>query len=129
MFRCPSCSEKGIGYWAKLWCGSASPAECKQCGSLSYVHTKYRHGMQSAWPTVVKVLGLVIVFALVSVTNYIWLLLLMPVIWLVCSLWELAILPMCSISPTETKERKKFSNIFMFVLVLVVVLIYVQTTL
>jgi len=129
MFKCPTCGENGITFWAKLWCGSVSPAKCEHCKSLSYVHSKYRHGMQSAWPTVAKVFGLAASIGIFLLTNHVWTLFLFPVIWLACSAWEVAILPMSPMTETESKERKKYSNVFIFLLALLALLIYLQENL
>lgn len=37
---CPSCQDKAMSYWAKIWCAPESPVLCKSCGILLAV--RYR---------------------------------------------------------------------------------------
>ena len=39
MQTCPHCGTKGISALAKLWSGSASPAQCSSCGGSSYLRS------------------------------------------------------------------------------------------
>jgi hypothetical protein len=119
LFTCPSCNEKGIGFWSKLWSGSSSPSECKSCGKLSYVHSKYRFGFQSGWPTLFKFLGAGLSLFLLFQTNSVFSLLLFPVIWLACSFWELSSLPMESISQEHIVVAKKSGNLLIIGLFIV----------
>jgi hypothetical protein len=120
MSSCPHCMQNGITLWAKFWSGSASPAKCKVCGELSYVHSKYRHGFQSAWPTVVTWLVIACSILLLIKTNSLWWLVTIPFIWFAGNVWELAILPLEKITETEAKERKKFGNIFLVIIFILV---------
>jgi hypothetical protein len=122
MTSCPHCMKNGITLWAKFWSGSASPAKCKACGGLSYVHSKYRHGFQSAWPTVVTWLAIVFSIFLLFKTNSLWWLAILPFIWFAGNLWELAILPLDKITETEVEERKRFGNIFLVIIFILVLL-------
>lgn len=110
MFTCPHCKEQGIGFWSKLWSGSDTPSTCSHCGQLSYVHSKYRFGMQTAWPTVVKLAGITASLYLLFLTNSVYVLILIPVIWGICSFWELASLPMLPITASESRNRKTYGN-------------------
>ncbi|WP_416308095.1 hypothetical protein [Neptunicella sp. SCSIO 80796] len=129
MFTCPSCGKKGVGFWSKLWSGSDTPSKCKFCGALSCVHSKYRFGWQNAWPTVVKLVGAGLCFYLFNLFNNPYYLLLFPVIWLVCSVWELATLPMTLITEQQSLEVKKYGNWFVFGILSLLLVLYVTSNL
>jgi hypothetical protein len=129
LFTCPNCTEKGIGFWSKLWSGSNSPSECKSCGKLSYVHSKYRFGFQSGWPTLFKFLGAGLSLFLLFQTNNVFSLFLFPLIWLACSYWELSSLPMRPISETHVAVAKKSGNLFIVGLIIVFGLVWVVSNL
>ncbi|AOT08730.1 hypothetical protein [Pseudoalteromonas luteoviolacea] len=129
MFICPSCNKKGISFWSKLWSGSDSPSKCKQCGELSFVHSKYRFGFQSGWPTLGKILGAALSVFLLYQTNSIFSLFLFLVIWLACSFWELSSLPMRPITEKHAAATKKSSNIFIVGLIIILGLVWVVTNL
>ena len=125
MFICPICNKKGIGYWSKLLSGSDSPSKCKLCSELSFVHSKYRFGFQSGWPTLFKILGTALSMFLLYQTNSIFSLVIFPFIWLACSFWELSSLPMCSISKEHVAAAKKSGNLFIVGLIIVIGLVWV----
>jgi len=85
MFKCPHCSRNGIGFWSKIWSGSDTPSKCKFCGEISYVHSKYRFGLQSAWPTVFQLTGYGLSVYLFYIFNKLEYLLLIPMFWLIGS--------------------------------------------
>ena len=119
MFTCPTCNDKGIGIWSKICSGSNSPSQCKLCGELSYVHSKYRFGFQSGWPTLLKLLGAGLSVFLLFQTNSLFSLILFPFIWLACSFWELSSLPMYWISKEHVAVAKKSDNFFIIGLIII----------
>ena len=129
MFTCSICNEKGIGFWSKIWSGSNSPSQCKLCGKLSYVHSKYRFGFQSAWPTAFKLLGAGLSIFLLLQTNSLFSLILFPFIWIACSFWELSSLPMYPITEDHVAVAKKSGNLFIVGLIIVFGLVLVASNL
>jgi|TARA_B110000211_G_scaffold228027_1_gene283626 hypothetical protein len=129
LFICPSCNKKGIGFWSKLLSASDSPSKCKVCGELSFVHSKYRFGFQSGWPTLGKILGAALSVFLLFQTNSILSLMLFPLVWLVCSFWELSSLPMRPITEEHVGVAKKSGNIFIVGLIIIFGLVWVVTNL
>lgn len=125
MFICPSCSKNGIGCWSKFWSGSDSPSKCRYCNELYYVHSKYRFGLQSGWPTLIKILGAILCIYLAFEINSLMYIALLPFIWIICSFWELALLPLMPISEAQAVERKKNGNWFLFGIAVVIGIIYV----
>ena len=122
MFQCPHCRNKGIGIWAKFWCGSDTPAECSSCGKMSYVHSKYRFGFQSAWPFLVSWLAIAVAVYIFFAGNNIYSLVAIPFIWLTGRFVELASLPMQTISAEESAASRKFGNRFMLGIAFLVVM-------
>lgn len=129
MFTCPNCTEKGIGFLSKLWSGSNSPSVCKSCGKLSYVHSKYRFGFQSGWPTLSKFLGAGLILFIFFQSNNVFILILFPFIWLACSYWELSSLPMRPISETQVAVAKTYGNLFIVGLIIVFALVLIASNL
>lgn|GEM_PF-2492501 len=127
MFNCPYCNCKGIGFWSKIWSGSDTPSKCRLCGNLSYVHSKYRFGFQTAWPTVFKIAGYAASIYIFYISNVFEYLLLIPLFWGIGSLWELASLPMSKITSEESQERRKFGNTFILLVVVICILLLVTT--
>ena len=121
MFQCPHCQEKEIGIWAKFWCGSDTPAKCNSCGELSYVHSKYRFGFQSAWPFLVTWLAIALCIYLFFVSNNIYVLLGSPFLWLAGRFGELASLPMQPITEQHSAASRKFGNWFILGLVVFII--------
>lgn len=121
MFQCPHCKEKGIGIWAKLWCGSDSPAKCSNCGELSFVHSKYRLGCQSAWPFLISWLAIAICIYIFFVSGTIYVLLATPFLWLVGRFMGLASLPMQPIAEQESVAKRQFANWFILILVILTI--------
>jgi len=129
MFECPHCGEKGVSIWAKFWSGSPTPAKCVNCGNLSFVHSKYRLGFQSVWPALGKFVGVFLSIWLLYVTNSLWALLVLPVVWFSCSAWELATLPLTPITEERVAQGRKYGNIFLGAVLLIVVFGYLLQTL
>ena len=121
MFQCPHCKNNGIGIWAKFWCGSDTPVKCNHCGKLSYVHSKYRFGFQSAWPLLISWLVIALVIYIFSISNNIYVLLAVPFVWLVGRFGELASLPMQPISVQESAANRKFGNWFVLGLAILII--------
>ncbi len=120
MFDCPHCHEKGITLWEKMWSGSDTPAACSNCNQLSYAHSKYRFGMRSAWPTLVTWFGAAISIYVLYITNIVDVLLLIPVIWVICYIWEVVSLPLTPITKSESTQLRQYGNLFLAVLLLAV---------
>ena len=112
MFQCAHCKSKGIGVWAKFWCGSDTPAKCGSCGKLSYVHSKYRFGLQSAWPFLVSWLLIALTVYVFFISNSIYVLLLIPLFWLGGRFVELAVLPMSPITEAQSTQSRRYGNWF-----------------
>lgn len=129
LFICPCCNKKGISFWSKFWSGSDAPSKCEVCGKLSFVHSKYRFGFQSGWPTLGKILGAALSLFLLFQTNSIFSLFIFPVIWLACSFWELSSLPMRPITEEHAAVAKKSSNIVIVGLIIIFGLAWVVTNL
>lgn len=121
MFQCSHCNNKGIGIWAKFWCGSDTPAKCNSCGELSYVHSKYRFGFQSAWPFLASWLAIALCIYIFFVSNNIYLLLAVPFLWLAGRLGELYSLPMQPITEQQSVASRKFGNWFILGLAILVI--------
>lgn len=124
MFICPNCNKKGIGFWSKLWSGSDTLSKCNFCGNLSYVHSKYRFGLQSGWPTLTKISGAFLSIYLFYITNNILYLSLLPLILLACSFWELASLPMSTTTEAQANQSKRYGNWFLFGVAVLIGVIY-----
>jgi hypothetical protein len=121
MFQCPHCKNNGIGIWAKFWCGSDTPAKCTSCGDLSYVHSKYRFGFQSAWPFLVSWLVIALTIYVFFISNNIYVLVAIPFIWLAGRFGELASLPLQPISAQESTASRKFGNWFMLGIAILII--------
>lgn len=121
MFQCPHCKNNEIGVWAKFWCGSDSPAKCGSCGKLSYVHSKYRFGFQSAWPFLVSWLVIALTVYVFFVSNNIYILVTIPFIWLAGRFGELASLPLQPIGAQESVASRKFGNWFMLGIAILII--------
>lgn len=89
------------------------PEKCSSCGKLSYVHSKYRFGFQSAWPFVVSWLAITLTIYVCFISINIYVLVAIPFIWLVGRFCELALLPMQPISAEVSNACRKFGNWFM----------------
>ena len=121
MFQCPHCKNNGIGLWAKFWCGSDTPAKCSSCGELSFVHSKYRFGFQSAWSFIVSWLAIALCIYIFFVSNNLYVLLAVPLLWLAGRFGELASLPLQPITEQQSVVNRKFGNWFILGLAIVVV--------
>ncbi len=97
------------------------PAICSSCGKLSYVHSKYRFGFQSAWPFVVSWLAIALTIYVFFLSNNIYVLVAIPFIWLAGRFCELASLPMQPISAEASNASRKFGNWFMLGLALLII--------
>ena len=93
------------------------------------MHSKYRFGFQSGWPTLGKILGAALSVFLLFQTNSILSLMLFPLVWLVCSFWELSSLPMRPITEEHVGVAKKSGNIFIVGLIIIFGLVWVVTNL
>jgi hypothetical protein len=93
------------------------------------VHSKYRFGFQSAWPTVFKLLGAGLSIFLLLQTNNIFSLIIFPFIWIACSFLELSSLPMYPITEDHVAVAKKSGNLFIAGLIIVIGLVLVASNL
>lgn len=93
------------------------------------MHSKYRFGFQSGWPTFGKILGAALSIFLLYQTNSIFSLFIFPLVWLACSFWELSSLPMRPITEEHIAVAKKSGNIFMIGLIIFVGLVFGVTNL
>ena len=116
MFKCPSCHEKGIGVWSKMWSGSGSPAKCKECSKLSYVHSKHYYGFKFVWVMLVTWALIASLIYTYFETDYLAPLILIPFVWLAGRYVELAVFPLTPITKDEALKRNKFGYIFLLIL-------------
>jgi hypothetical protein len=93
------------------------------------VHSKYRFGFQSAWPTAFKLLGAGLSIFLLLQTNSLFSLILFPFIWIACSFWELSSLPMYPIAEDHVAVAKKSGNLFIVGVIIVFGLVLVASNL
>ena len=113
MFICPHCNGKGVSFWGKLWSDSGTPTKCRICDQLSYVHSKYRFGFQSGWPTLVFLVATGLALYLFVSKDIVPALLAIPIVWLITNVWEIATLPLAQISRSEASRRNKFGYVFL----------------
>lgn len=61
---CPNCAANAIGWFAKFWSDSASPARCSACGGLAYLPAR-----ETAVLNAIVFPGSILVLAIVVLTN------------------------------------------------------------
>ena len=79
------------------------------------MHSRYRQGFQSAWPTLASWVLIGIVLFMSLKFDQMALLILAPIVWLACYIWELSTLPLQPITHEEAVVAKRYGNIFLII--------------
>ena len=117
---CPHCKKKGIGYFAKWWSGSTTPARCNLCDNLSYVTDSTRY---YSTPTVVAVISYAIGIISFLFIQKLFLLLLLPLGYLLSQLYLVLYSPMDKSTKKQISHNKRIGN-FLLLLIFSGLLVY-----
>lgn len=123
MLECPNCKKKGISAWRKFMSGSDSPAECRECHTLSYVHSSQRYGFNSLFQLLVTVIVLVASIFVYKQFDFASGLAFFIVAWFVGKYANVVLQPMRVIAASEVKERQRYGNTFLMVVAVIALLV------
>ena len=103
--------------------GSDSPAECRECHALSYVHSSQRYGLNSLFQLFVSIVVLVLSIFVYKQFDFASGVVFFIVAWFIGKYINVVLQPMRVIAAAEVSERQWYGNAFLtgvVVLVLVV---------